>query len=191
MKEAGFAGYLTKPWRETILNQIIAAAWNAHNLGLSDELITRYTVGGSVSVVSKRATDDQQSISARVLVAEDNHVNQIVAKKMLEKLGCRVDVASNGKEAVQFLDEATYDIVFMDCQMPEMSGYEATREIRRREEGIEQHIPIIAMTAHVMGKAREACLEAGMDDYVSKPVNPEVLKDILKRWLGREEILHV
>jgi len=110
----------------------------------------------------------------------------MIASKMLEKLGCQVDVAANGQEAVDMLDMLPYDIVFMDCQMPEMDGYEATRVIRRkgrvllREESSCEHVPIIAMTANAMAGDRERCLEAGMDDYLSKPVLQAELQRVVR-----------
>jgi CheY-like chemotaxis protein len=121
-----------------------------------------------------------------VLVAEDNPINQKVAVRMLEKLGYRTDVAANGLEAVAVLSRASYAAVLMDVQMPELDGYGATAKIRRREderaEG-ESHTPIIAMTANAMQGDREKALEAGMDDYVSKPVNSEELSEVLERWI--------
>ena len=117
----------------------------------------------------------------KILLVEDNVINQTVATEMLRKLGCRVDVAGNGKEAVDMVQTFPYDLVFMDCQMPEMDGYEATAEIRRTE-GTERHIPIIAMTANAMQGDRERCLEAGMDDYVSKPVRMEHLTEVLSQY---------
>lgn len=120
---------------------------------------------------------------ARVLLAEDNIVNQKVAVHRLEKLGCRVDVAANGLEAVQALSQMAYDIVFMDCQMPEMDGYAATQAIRAREAQTGKHIPIVAMTANAMQNDREQCLAVGMDDYVTKPVKSEALSVLLHKWL--------
>jgi CheY-like chemotaxis protein len=116
-----------------------------------------------------------------VLVAEDNVVNQKVAVRILEKLSCRVDVAANGREALDLLETLDYDLVFMDCQMPEVDGYDATREIRNRQ-GTGRHIPVVAMTANALQGDRERCLESGMDDYMSKPVTPGVFREMLERW---------
>jgi CheY-like chemotaxis protein len=117
-----------------------------------------------------------------VLIAEDNAVNQRVAVRMIEKLGLRADVAANGREAVQLFQMLPYNLILMDCQMPEMDGYEASREIRRREPA-GHHTLIIAMTAEAMSGAREHCVAAGMDDYVAKPVRLEDLSAILNKCL--------
>jgi two-component system sensor histidine kinase/response regulator len=122
--------------------------------------------------------------AGRVLIVEDNAANLKVAMRMVERLGYRADKAGNGVEAVRVLDRMNYDAVLMDCQMPEMDGYEATRQIRRHErEG--RHTPIIAMTASAMAGDRERCLAAGMDDYISKPIKLHVVAAVLERWLGR------
>ncbi len=118
----------------------------------------------------------------RVLVVEDNMVNQKVARRLMERQGCRTDAAANGLEAVETLARLPYDLVFMDVQMPEMDGYEATAEIRRREAAVGGHIPIIAMTAHAMQGDRERCLAAGLDDYISKPIDAMALTTVLARW---------
>ncbi|MHB8117737.1 MAG: response regulator [Methanothrix sp.] len=118
-------------------------------------------------------------------MAEDNPVNQKVALAMLKRLGCRTDVVANGREAVQALQTASYDLVLMDCQMPEMDGFEATRAVRQKESATSStSIPIIAMTASAMQADREKCLLAGMSDFIAKPVQPGELAEILARWLA-------
>ncbi len=123
-------------------------------------------------------------LSGRVLVVEDNIVNQKVMAAMLRREGCHVDIANHGKEAVEALAEADYDMVFMDCQMPVMDGYEATQIIRAGESDGGQHLPIIAVTANAMEGDRERCLIMGMDDYISKPVSADGLRAILQKWLS-------
>jgi CheY-like chemotaxis protein/HPt (histidine-containing phosphotransfer) domain-containing protein len=118
--------------------------------------------------------------AVRVLVAEDNPVNQLVIQTMLAKRGFAVDIAGDGEQALERLAEGEYAAVFMDCQMPNLDGYSATRRIR--EEG--RRLPIIAMTAHAMKGDRERCLEAGMDDYLTKPLRPDALEEVLERWLA-------
>jgi PAS domain S-box-containing protein len=117
-----------------------------------------------------------------ILVAEDSPVNQIVAARTLERCGCRADVAGDGLEAIEMLAQRPYDAVLMDCQMPGMDGYEATRAIRASEPA-GQRIPVIAMTAHAMAGDRERCLAAGMDDYITKPMHREQLIEALRRWI--------
>jgi signal transduction histidine kinase/CheY-like chemotaxis protein len=129
-----------------------------------------------------RANVSTSGAKGRVLVVDDNAVNQRVAGRLLERIGLRVDAARNGAEAMRMLKELPYDAVFMDCQMPEMDGYAATREIRRREKPGE-HIAIIAMTAEALAGAREQCLAAGMDDYIAKPVKLEDLSRAVEKWL--------
>jgi CheY-like chemotaxis protein len=118
----------------------------------------------------------------RVLVAEDNAVNQKVAVRMLERLGLHPDVAGNGREAVELCAILPYDLIFMDCHMPEMDGYAATAEIRKQS-GNGRRIPIVAMTAEAMAGCREHCLACGMDDYLAKPVRPEDVMGALQRWV--------
>jgi CheY-like chemotaxis protein len=122
-----------------------------------------------------------------VLVAEDNPVNQTVARRLLTRLGCIVDVVSTGREALAASMQAEYAVIFMDCQMPELDGYEATALIRARE-GSGRRVPIVALTASAMREDRERCLSAGMDDYVSKPVRLRELQVALERWLPRRAI---
>jgi CheY-like chemotaxis protein len=128
------------------------------------------------------ATANFAARNARVLVVEDNVVNQKVACLLLERVGLRPDVAANGREAVQMAALLPYGLILMDCQMPEMDGYEATRQIRQREVP-ERRVAVVAMTADAMAGTRERCLSAGMDDYLSKPVKPAALHAVLNRWL--------
>jgi len=121
-----------------------------------------------------------------VLVVEDSPVNRLVAVHMLEWAGVRTHVVNDGREALQALSTQVYDAILMDCQMPDIDGYEATRELRRRE-GDTHHTPVIAMTAHAMTGDRERCLEAGMDDYMTKPVRSQTLADMLARWIPADD----
>ncbi|MEO7103606.1 MAG: response regulator [Gemmatimonadaceae bacterium] len=132
---------------------------------------------------TKRAVNSDDKARARVLVAEDNPVNQRVASHMLNKLGYRCDIASNGKEAVDMLAQLPYDLVLMDCQMPEMDGYMATRTIREREISGGRHTPIIAMTANAMREDRARCLDAGMDGFIPKPIALEELETAMECWI--------
>jgi CheY-like chemotaxis protein len=124
-----------------------------------------------------------RSIGARVLIAEDNLTNQLLARRLLERLGCEVELVSDGRQAVTRWAEAAPELILMDCQMPEMDGLSATREIRRRERALGRpHTPIVALTANAMAGDRESCLDAGMDDYLSKPLRPEQLRQTIDRW---------
>ena len=138
----------------------------------SPELVTRHSLA-----------EAKARVSTRILVAEDNLINQKVAARLLEKLGYRVDLVANGLEVLNALTDIRYAAVLMDCQMPEMDGFEATAEIRRKE-GANDHLPIIAMTANAMAEDRDRCLAAGMDDYMSKPVQSSVLAEVLSRWVS-------
>ena len=117
----------------------------------------------------------------RILLAEDNPVNQRLGVRLLGKLGCRADVAANGREAVEMAGRSEYDLILMDCRMPEKDGFTATREIRAGENA-SSRIPIVAMTAHAVVGAREECLGAGMDDYITKPISPPELERVLQKW---------
>ena len=135
--------------------------------------------------------DDNENVTplnARILLVEDNPINQMVAQKMLEKLGLKPAQANNGVEALTMLDKEAYDLVLMDCQMPEMDGFDATREIRKLSiKSInKQAIPIVAMTANVMSGDRERCIEVGMDDYIGKPVQRDQLESVLRKWVGKK-----
>jgi PAS domain S-box-containing protein len=126
--------------------------------------------------------------SPLVLVAEDSQVNQIVAARTLERCGCRVDVVGDGRAALEALAKQRYDAVLMDCQMPDMDGYQATAELRRRERDADGHTPVIAMTAQAMDGDRERCIDAGMDDFISKPMRHQDLADTLRRWIPSHSV---
>ena len=169
---AGFSGYLTRPVRSGTLADTLEAL-------VAPRCEIRRPAVDPVPAATPTATPDPTL--RLVLLVDDNVVNQKVGAKMLEKMGCRVNVVSNGLEAVEAWARLPYEIVFMDCQMPEMDGYEATGEIRRRE-GTGARVPIVALTANAMQGDREKCLEAGMDDYLSKPIKPDDLRAALARW---------
>jgi CheY-like chemotaxis protein len=163
-EQAEWSAYLPKPIRHSQLSDCLAMV-----LGhASTPSATRLTT-------CPMLRDARAPIPGRVLVVEDNIVNQKVAVHLLEKLGCRVDVAANGREAVTLLAQLAYDIVLMDCQMPEMDGFAATAAIRQREASTGQHMPIIAMTANAMQGDRERCLAAGMDGYLAKPITADAI----------------
>ncbi len=171
-------GWLMKPVPESLLydalSRLLAANHGAK--GKPSTLAENGHPGNDCAAPAKIPPPTVRKLE--VLVAEDNPINQKVAKLQLAKLGCNVQTVSNGREAVEALSRRRYDLIFMDCQMPEMDGYDATREIRRREGSGERTI-IVAMTAHALPGDREKCLAAGMDDYISKPVTPEALETLL------------
>jgi CheY-like chemotaxis protein len=135
----------------------------------------------SVAPPPAPAESPQVTRKVRALLVDDSVTNRRVGQLMLERIGCEVDLASDGQEALRKLDQQAYDVVFMDCEMPRMNGFDATAEIRRRQNGAPR-IPVVAMTAKAIQGDRERCLTAGMDDYLSKPVTLESLRAILTRW---------
>ncbi len=185
-RRVGFGAYLTKPVRQSKLFDAIATVMSHPAGEVSAPQHDEAPIVTRRSVREAQARPRERLARAHVLVAEDNQVNQKVAVRMLERLGYRADVAANGLEALESLSRIPYAAVLMDVQMPEMDGYEATAEIRRRE-GTEGRTPIIAMTANAMQGDREKALEAGMDDYVPKPVKPEQLETVLERWIAQQE----
>ncbi len=180
LQAAGIDAYLVKPVKQSRLFDTLV---NVVGGAKAESVLTETSLPPTAPAP---AASPQQLI--RVLVAEDNQVNQKIAASQLKKLGCTVEVVANGLEALEALPRAKYDLVFMDCQMPEMDGYEATRTIRLREADTAQpcrwRAParIIAMTANAMQGDREKCLAAGMDDYISKPMRLAELQAVLERW---------
>ena len=175
-KEAGFDGFLSKPIPRQKLFQMVGrllGEWEdkgEEDEGVREKIMTQYSVL------------EEMKHSVRILLAEDNPVNQKLAKIMLTKGGYQVEVANNGKEAVEKYTASPkdFDLIFMDVQMPEMDGLEATKAIRQ---GGFDTIPIVAMTAHAMKGDREMCLEAGMNDYITKPIKREVVFEVLEKWV--------
>ncbi|MCX4247812.1 hybrid sensor histidine kinase/response regulator [Paraliomyxa miuraensis] len=199
LEEAGLAGYLIKPIHQSALLDMLTMAWAAHESGTPQRLITRHSMmamgtrgsprtlatPGSSHSSAAPGPDELANLEHHVLVVEDNAVNQKVATRMLTTLGCRVDVAANGREAVEMIRAIPYDLVFMDVQMPVMDGYAATAEIRRHEAGTGRRVPVIAMTARAMAGDRERCLATGMDGYVSKPIKRESLATMVHKHSSR------
>ena len=171
-QELALAAYLTKPIKQTELYRAILAA-----------------LGSSDTATKSPPIPPPQRVSRmlRVLLAEDNLVNQKLAVRLLEKRGHSIVVASNGREAVEAIERQTFDLVLMDVQMPEMDGLEATAAIRARERGSGRHLPIFAMTAYAMKGDRERCLDAGMDGYISKPVQPRELWEAIDRLIPPDD----
>ncbi|MGB3634079.1 MAG: response regulator [Rubrobacteraceae bacterium] len=177
VERSGFSAMLIKPIRKSRLYDAIATAMSPSYSDTNERQ----------SATQNVPHQEKMEHGIRVLVAEDNPVNQKVAAKMLQSLGYRVDLVANGLEALEAVSRAPYAVVLMDVQMPEMDGHTAASEIRRLERTTGNHMPIVAMTANAMQGDREKALEAGMDDYLPKPVKREELSEILKRWTLGEE----
>ena len=187
LRRAGLDACLTKPIKQSQLFDCLATVMarpqkTGHHAETGDQPMNTTATRGRTATNVPAATHDR----VRILLAEDNPVNQKVALRQLAKLGYSADAVANGRAALDALSLTPYDLVLMDCQMPEMDGYEATAELRRREAaagaGARPRVAVIAMTAHAMEGDREKCLAAGMDDYVSKPVAAEALAAALERW---------
>ena len=179
-KEMGCAAYLTKPVRQSQLLDALAETLVDPDDEDRPERKDREAV-----IITRHSLGEDAAGKARLLVAEDNLVNQKVALRILEKAGHKVDVANNGIEAVASLKNTAYDMVFMDIQMPKMDGYEATAAIRKMAPEYRE-LPVIAMTANAMKGDREKCIASGMDDYISKPVKPKRLLEMVQRWAGKK-----
>ncbi|HYL86202.1 MAG TPA: response regulator [Candidatus Angelobacter sp.] len=176
-RQLGVAAYLLKPIRQNELREAIAQVLGASKEAGRIPLVTRYSV--------QDAGEPREP--SRVLIAEDNLVNQRLAARLLEKRGHVVTLAGNGREALAALEKESFDLVLMDLQMPEMDGFEATAQIRKNEAARGKHLPIVALTAHAMKGDREKCLDAGMDGYLTKPIRPQELDAVLNKYLGRSQ----
>ncbi len=181
LRAHGLEACLLKPARRLQLYRTLTAVWARRSKTLD---FHHADLGTRALPISTKERKSAGHFSPRVLIVEDNIINQKVAARMLANLGIRADMAGNGREALDRLEALSYDLILMDCQMPDMDGYEATREIRRRESGSE-HIVIIALTADAMAGSREGCLEAGMDDYLNKPLRFEDLSETLQKWVSK------
>jgi CheY-like chemotaxis protein len=190
-REVGIAAYLQKPVRQSQLQKCLLSVVN--NTAIKAEgpdkapsrLVTQHSLRTAVLPVN---TGENLVLKTGILVAEDNIVNQKVALLQLKKLGYTGDIVSNGREVLEALGRSEYKLILMDCQMPEMDGFEATAGIRRleKEKGILNRTIIVAMTAHALEGEREKCIAAGMDDYISKPVKTDALGQMLERWIVSE-----
>jgi signal transduction histidine kinase/CheY-like chemotaxis protein len=169
-RQAGFSSYLQKPLQQ---DQLLSAM-----RGLLGELSE-----SKLSATVTQPIPDCQSQAALILIAEDSLTNRKVATLQLKSLGFTAQAVANGREAVEAAASGAFALILMDCQMPEMDGFQATTLIRKSEVGTGRHLPVIAMTAHALEGDREKCLAAGMDDYISKPVDVDQLRDTLARWL--------
>jgi PAS domain S-box-containing protein len=179
MQKLGFAACLIKPVRQSDLFDCLSTV-------LADQPATADAILPARRTADAGGPVDRHWSKARILLAEDNMTNQAVALGILKKLGVRADAVTNGAQAISALEKGAYDLVLMDVQMPEMDGLAATRRIRDPLSGLDRlNIPIIAMTAHALQGDRQRCLDAGMDDYLTKPVSPRALAQALERWLPR------
>jgi signal transduction histidine kinase/PleD family two-component response regulator len=177
LAEAGYSAYLTKPVKQSHLYDCLV---QIHSYDQEEEKPSK-----KPPIVTKHSLEEQRRRKRRILVAEDNPINQKVALRILDKLGYSADAVANGKEVIESLKKAPYDLVLMDCQMPEMDGFEATRQIRSSDsEVMNRSVTIVAMTAAVMKGDREECIKAGMDDYIAKPVEPSTMEKVLDNWLS-------
>jgi len=181
------AGLLTKPLYPSQLFDMLAFLWQNRRRLPSIGVVTKSSMMQHVSALEdagRGLSTETEFPGTHVLLVEDQPVNQLLMRTILEKMKCHVETARNGIEGLQKVKAFPYNIVFMDCQMPEMDGFEATREIRLFEEGKERHTPIVALTADAMLGDKEKCLKCGMDDYINKPVKPEKIRDMIATYGG-------
>jgi signal transduction histidine kinase/DNA-binding response OmpR family regulator len=185
MDQIGFAGFLSKPVRQSQLHECISHVLE-HTMEPSTTVKSTHV---SLGTGANNVVPGAPSHGPRILLAEDNAINQKVAQSLLGKLGFKADAVANGREAVKALELINYDLVLMDCQMPDMDGFEATAMIRDPDSAVLNHaVPIIAMTANAMKGDREMCINAGMDDYITKPVKKDELAAMLEKWATTGEL---
>jgi len=184
MQQLGFSGYLTKPTSGHDIIKALCAIKGMRDGKTGFEMVTRHALREAASRDDDATTETANFDSAQILLAEDNRVNQMVATALLTKMGCHVTPAGNGLEAVKLMKQRSFDLVFMDCNMPEMDGFEATGIIRNLEKRENfDRTPIIAFTAYAMKGDDQKCYDAGMDDYITKPVKKQAVIKVLNKWL--------
>ncbi|MCP4040407.1 MAG: response regulator, partial [Gammaproteobacteria bacterium] len=182
-KEAGFAAYLTKPVFTDTLRRTLAGVIGISQRGIKDApLITRHNVAEE----NRGSVADEDRLKGRILLVEDNIINRKVAVSMLKKLGLETGTANDGQKALAQWEESGCELILMDCQMPVMDGYEATRAIRDRERERGGHVPIIALTANALESDRQKCLDAGMDDHMAKPFKQNDIEVMIRKWMPAE-----
>lgn len=179
LRSLGFAGYLTKPARSAQVLETISAVCGRH-------LPAKQHGGDALARVADRTARLDEEASYRILLAEDSHTSTMVVSQMLEDFPCELVEAGNGLDALERFARESFDLVLMDVSMPVMDGYEATRAIRSAERRMGgARVPVIGLTAHVLDDDRERCLDAGMDDFMAKPIHRDALVALLTRWLAR------
>ncbi|MDH5722405.1 MAG: response regulator, partial [Alphaproteobacteria bacterium] len=184
IKEGKFQGCLTKPSSGLEIIRALDLIQSMRQKKVPLSVVTRDMLREADAKEDKAKTDSVSFDGAQILLAEDNPTNQMVATTMLEKMGCVVTPASNGLEVVKLIKQRRFDLIFMDCNMPEMDGFEATQSVRKLEkQGEFDKIPIVAFTAYAMKGDDQKCYDAGMDDYITKPVKKQAMVDVLKKWL--------
>ncbi|MBU0859555.1 MAG: response regulator, partial [Alphaproteobacteria bacterium] len=184
IRAAGIDGYLSKPVRPSELTAVLKMLWQAHQAGEEHDLVTRHSIR-AVSAAPISGDKNLYFHDVKILVAEDNQTNQEILTAMLTHYGIEADVVGDGRNAVKKMMTFNYDLILMDCQMPIMDGFEATRSVRREKGG--QEDIIIALTANVMQGDREKCIAAGMNDYMGKPFRNDELENMLIKWLPPEK----
>lgn len=181
---AGYSGLIAKPINPTLLYDVLTDMWGNHINGVTDQLVTVFSTQEKRSQKRLGVTDSDAFIkNAKILLVEDNNMNQLVATKMISKKCSNIDIAENGQQALEMYKKNEYDLIFMDIQMPVMDGLAATAGIRELEKGTSRHMPIVAMTANATAKDRQSCMEAGMDEFITKPISLEKINRVLERYI--------
>lgn len=186
--EKGFSAYISKPVKAMALVDTLALVWSRYSGGQKDTLIR---IDAASLAASHPAEEDIRLEGSRILLVEDSRINQAFVEEVLAQLACSVTTVSNGQEALDTLSDNKFDLVLMDCQMPVMDGFEATKKIcaLKKRGGIDGDLPVLALTANAMKGDRQRCMDAGMNDYITKPVRKKELKEKIYFWIKREKIV--